>query len=418
LAAIRAESDENTGYLALAAGNSREIAAFLADAQFSDGQKEALLSTLRRKDFVDITRETLEDALSVCRGAYPEDVFRDFVMAPRIADEMLLPQRRKIRALFPEGFSGGAKILAWMQSNMEILPDQGVSNFYPSALGCLRHRQVPDFAWGMVFVALCRAFSVPARLDTAKGRAQWWEAGAWHPVADEKPPVKLTVILPAGQKANYFEHLTIGFWDGQDYVTLKYPDLAIENRHTFCLQPGNYRITATTRQIDDTASVAMHHITLSEDTVLSLSLPADQTARRLKNVPLSLPDGPVKTRWTPDKNGILIFADPGSEPTEHLLREMLEHAEDFQNLHCHILLVTELPEHPTVRLLQEALPEMELCRENDHAALSALHLQMGVGDLRLPFVVCADARGRGVYASANYRIRLAQTLAGVQKLLR
>ena len=125
----------------------------------------------------------------------------------------------------------------------------------------------------------------------------------------------------------------------------------------------------------------------------------------------------MQQRLRKDQAGIVIFADPGSEPTEHLLREMLEHAEDFQNLHCHILLVTELLEHPTVRLLQEALPEMELCPATDPAALSALHLQMGVGDLRLPFMVCTDARGRGVYASANYRIRLAQTLADVQKLL-
>lgn len=417
LAARRAEFAENKGYLALAAGNSREIAAFLADPRFDGAQKEALLCTLRRKDFVDITRETLEDALSVCRGAYPEDVFRDFVLAPRIADEMLLPQRRKIRALFPDGFSDGAEILAWMQKNMEILPDQGVSNFYPSAQGCLRHRQVPGFALDMVFVALCRAFSLPARLDTATGRAQWFADGKWHSTYPERPPVKLTVTLPAGQRANYFEHLTIGFWDEQDYVTLKYPDLTLEHSHTFCLQPGNYRITATTRQIDGTASVAMHHITLSEDTALSLSLPADQTAQRLKKVPLVLPDGPVQQRLQKDQAGIVIFADPGSEPTEHLLREMLEHAEDFQNLHCHILLVTELLEHPTVRLLQKALPEMELCPATDPAALSALHLQMGVGDLRLPFVVCTDAQGRGVYASANYRIRLAQTLADVQKLL-
>jgi microcystin degradation protein MlrC len=143
-------------------------------------------------------------------------------------------------------------------------------------------------------------------------------------VANEKPPVKLTLTLPAGQQANYFEHLTIGHWNGQDYVTLKYPDLTLEHSHTFCLQPGNYRITATTRQIDGTASVAMHHITLSEDTALSLSLPADQTAQRLKNVPLSLPDGPVQQRLREDQAGIVIFADPGSEPTEHLLREMLK----------------------------------------------------------------------------------------------
>ena len=63
------------------------------------------------------------------------------------------------------------------------------------------------------------------------------------------------------------------------------------------------------------------------------------------------------------------------------------------------------------------LPEAELVCLRDPEALAALHRQMQVGDLRLPFVVCADSRRHGVYADANYRIRLAQTLLKIQALL-
>ena len=419
LAAKREDFEEKTDYFAMAAGNWREIRDFLEEDPYPRPLKEQLLSTLREKDFVDITRQSLEDALSVCRGAYPEDVFRDFILAPRIADEMLLPRRSKIRSLFPEGFSGAAEILAWMQANLEILPDQGVSQFYPDAYGCLRCRQVPAFAFDMVFVALCRAFSFPARLETATGQAQWLDAeGLWHPIRPQEQPVCLTLRLPGGQKAHYGQQLTIGAWDGQDYVTLKYPDLVLEGQHTFFLQPGRYRITATTRQIDGTASVAMEHISLFADATLEISLPADQTAGKLKQVALSLPHGPVKQLWQPGKNMILIFADPGSEPTEHLLREMLELAPALRQESCRILLVTAQASHPTVALLRQALPEVEVLPGEDPAVLAALHLQMRVGDLRLPFVVCLDGAGRGVYADANYRIGLAKTLLDVQKLLR
>ena len=227
----------------------------------------------------------------------------------------------------------------------------------------------------------------------------------------------MTLTLPAEKKAQSGEHLTIGRWNGQDYVTLKHPDLTLEGSHTFPLQPGRYRITATTRQIDGTASVSMWHMMLHGDIHLAIPLPEDQTGKRLKNVPLSLPDGPVKQLLPQGKNALLIFADPGSEPTEHLLREMLEIAEDFRALPCRTLLVTQLPEHPTVQLLKSALPEMEVFSGSDPQALAALYPQLGVGDLRLPFVVCIDAQGNGVYADANYRIGLAKTLVDVQKSL-
>ena len=58
---------------------------------------------------------------------------------------------------------------------------------------------------------------------------------------------------------------------------------------------------------------------------------------------------------------------------------------------------------------------MQICQDPEGEA--ALHRLMQVGDLRLPFVITVDALGRGVYASANYNIRMAQTLLRIQALL-
>ena len=141
----------------------------------------------------------------------------------------------------------------------------------------------------------------------------------------------------------------------------------------------------------------------------------------MKQIPLELPEGPLGKLWqqAPDKSRLLIFAEPGSEPTEHLLREMLALAEDFRKLPCRILLLTETPEalaHPTMVLLQKAIPELECFCLRDPDALAALHRQMQAGDLRLPFALCVDSKGRGVHAEANYRIRMAQTLLEIQRL--
>ncbi len=426
LAARRSAFADSQGYWQFAALNTPQIRAFLADSRYPQAHKEALLNTLRPKDFVDITQETLADALETAGaadGQYPEDIFRSYILAPRIANEMLLPERQKIRSLFPGGFEDPRQILAWMQAHMQRLPEEGGSNYYPSALGCLRCRQVPAFAFDMVFVALCRAFCFPARLDDHTKHAQWMDkSGTWHSIRPTSASVELTLETPTGKKLNYFEHLTLGLWDGSDFATLQYPDLTLEGSHRFCLQPGLYRITATTRQIDGTASVAIRHLELRCDQTLRITPPEDQTPQRLKQIPLALPGGPLQSllEKDPGRNLLLIFADPGSEPTEHLLREMLECAENFRALPCRILLLVETAEalaHPTVRLVQAALPETECATLQDPDALAALYRQMQVGDLRLPFVICADRHMQGVYADANYRIRLAQTLVEVQKLL-
>ena len=191
-----------------------------------------------------------------------------------------------------------------------------------------------------------------------------------------------------------------------------YPELTLEGSHSFFLQPGLYRITLTTRQIDGTASVVLHHFRLTRDMTLQLIPPEDQTPSRLKRVELTLPEGAVRhaLESTPGKKAIVIFADPGSEPTEHLLTEMQALEETFSRLDSRLLFVL-----PNRKTLEAALPGAELLEE-DPAALAALHRQMQVGDLRLPFVVCLDSLGRGIYASANYQIRLARRLAQIQSL--
>ncbi len=426
LAARRGAFAGEEGYLRAAALNGAELRRFLDDDRYPQAQRLELLGTLREKDFADISCETLLDALDTAedaRGRWPAEIFRDYILAPRIADEMLRPERRKIRALFPGGFADPREILRWMRENLQILPDEGISNFYPSALGCLRCRQIPAFAFDPVFVALCRAFCFPARLEPHTGEAQWMDGqGVWRGIRGEESPVRLTLELPAGKKLHYSEHLSLGRWNGSDFVTLQYPGLTVESGCTFSLRPGLYRVTATTRQIDGTASVALWHLHLSADRTLRIAPPEDQTARRLKQIPLTLPEGPLTGLLREDsgRNALLIFADPGSEPTEHLLRELLDLAEDFRRDGCSILLLAKTAEalaHPTVRLVKDAIPQTELSCLWDGAALTALHRAMQVGDLRLPFVLCTDDRGRGVYADANYRIGMARTLLEIRRML-
>ena len=412
-----------------AAGNWPVLQAFLKDARYSAMEKEEILSTLRPKDYVDITCETLFDALDTAgsvRGQYPQDIFRDYILAPRIADEMLQPERAKIRSLFPDGFESPEAILVWMHNSMQTVPDYGINNYFPSAYGCLYYKQVPTFAFDMVFVALCRVFRFPARLAPETGEGQWLDdAGIWRSIRNPADMSNVTLTLEniSGQQLHYSEHISIGRWDGSEFVTLRYPGLLVGENCALEVLPGLYRIITTTRQIDGTASVALHHLTVKQDTAIKLALPADQTAERLLQVPLVLPGGPVKDvlEELAGERGVLIFADPGSEPTEHLLQEMLECSQSFNCEGFPVRIFVDQEEALQNATLQQVNAKLhtvktQLCCDPEGEA--AMHRLMQVGDLRLPFVVSVDDQGRGVYASANYNIRTAQKHLRIQKLIK
>ena len=157
---------------------------------------------------MDITCRVLFDAMDTAEPVvyqYPLDVFVNYILTPRIADEMLLPEREKIRTLFPDGFQNQAQILAWMEQNMQIIEDFDVDNYYPSAYGCLRYRQTPAYSYDMVFVALCRAFRLPARLAPDTREGQWLdEKGVWQSirVRQQEETVNLCLLNETGNAVN------------------------------------------------------------------------------------------------------------------------------------------------------------------------------------------------------------------------
>ncbi|MEG0711184.1 MAG: transglutaminase-like domain-containing protein, partial [Niameybacter sp.] len=89
-------------------GNYQEMMNFFQDAKTSDllAQKVQLLGTLRKKDFTDITCDIL---LSHLEGAvafkedFQEDIFVNYVLAPRVASEMIEGYRPELLARLDNG---------------------------------------------------------------------------------------------------------------------------------------------------------------------------------------------------------------------------------------------------------------------------------------------------------------------------
>ena len=112
----------------------------------------------------------------------------------------------------------------------------------------------------------------------------------------------------------------------------------------------------------------------------------------------------------------MVFADPGKEPTEHLLQELLQIQEELKEnqIETHILLEegADHKQETLLRILKE-LWHAERKDKNDYPPAARLRLKMGVGDRRLPFVLAVDEEGMGRFAFANYQIGTASALLNI-----
>lgn len=415
-------------FVEMARCNFQEVEAFVADPGFTPAEKLALFKTLRKKDFVDIRKDVLADAVLSARpyqAQYPADIWSAYILAPRILDEMLLPERQLIKALFPAGFSGPEAILSWMRAHLTILPDYHVRNFYPSVYGCLTNRQLPGYCFGLVFTSLCRTFGFPARCSPVTQQGEWLELhgtdAVWHGAQDQPQSITLSLSTDSLKPVSYGEHFTLGRWNGDCFETLQLSDLVLEGQAELKIPAGFYRMITTTRQIDGTASVRLSHFSAYADRAVCVHLPADETAQRLKDAAVHalLPAGEIRDLLAlPDAPAqLLIFAEPGAEPTEHLLQELLECQAYYNQIDCDIHIFVRNEQDPTLQLVQRSLRRVHIHLGWDDPSLDILHRTLEVGDQRLPFVMLHSKEKKAVYGSANYNIRMAQTLLSIYQII-
>lgn len=421
-------------YCVLARGNLAELDAFLEDESFTDEEKKELLATLRPKDFLDCTAEMLTDTLSAARPyreTVPLDLYQASILSPRVYDEMLLPVRAFIREMFPEGFSSGTQVSKWLSDHVQIVPNYEMKTIYGDIRGVLTYGYATQESFGTTFVCVCRSFGIPARRNAVTMEFEWAELrdGAYvyrdarNPGSTEYTQLaRLRLVNHGGTSLPYAERFTIGrFVDGR-YKTLRLSELILDQEVLVEVPRGHYALIASTRQIDGTISVRVDRFSIDRERSITVRTPEDATASRIRCVDLksTLPDGPIRDLLgAVSGQCIMVFADPGKEPTEHLLQELLALREAYNQSGCSVLIMIATSaqrNHSTLLRVETELSNVFVRVADDMPAFAQMHRTMGIGDLRLPFALALDERSNGLFAFANYNINTAQTLLNLLRL--
>lgn len=182
------------------------------------------------------------------------------------------------------------------------------------------------------------------------------------------------------------------------------------------LIPGIYRIITTNRLPNGNQFAWEKTFTIKEggQREETLRLREAQLGDMLERI--SLPEFEVKdsagntvtcAELTKGGKKILMWLEESREPTEHILNEMLEHAEKFHEFENSISFMIRTPEAKQDPLLAKVLkmfPNVSIYYDSFEENIELLGRRMYVDPDKLPLILVTNGESVGIYATSGYNV--------------
>ena len=435
-------------------------------ATFTSGHgpvAQDILNSLSSKDLNDVTLDVLEDALMhVDQGG-----FRKWKDCPRIENEALYPFFDEIG----EGltFSSPSEIYEWVCDNVKLDDASNPQGLRIPPVFVWRSRTADSRSRDIFFVAMCRKFDFPARLDEVTGKAQYLEDGIWNDVvlAAEAPQGSLCLGIPENAFAEtapansanpvYYTHFTLSKvveLDGRmtcklltfnEDGPLDYGSLFAD---PYSMDEGYYMLTTGRRMADGSvlSRVSFFNVKEGERTVAALDLRSAQDGLPVLGTfdaeQTFLPAsgeaagggaqaagsaGAASARaetsiLSATGRGYFLVAVLGrsDEPSIHAMRQLAAAAAEIDAWGRPVVILggqTAPSVVPAVPAFGPAPKNAVYGVDTEGKIAGMLASGAGFDSFRLPVIAVGDSFGRIVYVSQGYNTSLAEDLRNVLKKL-
>lgn len=410
-------------------GNRKEIQQFLEErsSNLSINDKINLLSSIRKKDLTDISCECLVEHLRealLWKDRYEEDIFVSYLLCPRISDEMITSYRAEIRRLFSEREisdiqSNPQLIGEWIQEKIQICPDSTYSNLYTSPAGAVRIGVASERSRQILAVAMLRSLGIAGKIELSSDEAMYWNGETWYYVfhkAAKKKFGELWLTDKNGQNLQYYRDFTVAIQHDNHYKTLNLSETRWkEGTGKYRLEQGIYRITTTDRQLGGICRVKIFYTSVTENSVTNKTIDCFREAAVKKSMPMQ--DVVLKQENGMDINlkqcfhhkaGVAAWIEVGTEPTEHLLNEMVEAKEGYQKISV-VLIVASKESYSDITLTnaKKAIPNLMILIQQS-APEKQIYEQFQLPEKALPLVIVLDEAGSIMNACAGYNVGTAE----------
>lgn len=441
---LQIDGDTLWHFLRQSCGNWREIVSLIAETPVD--QKSLifpLLSVISSKDLRDADPESLLEHLT--RSTFYEplskerELFESYILNPRIDNEMIRPWRRLFQSAFDTTFifdcrRDPAKIDTWLKEHIRIDEKANWGRAPLSPAGIYNLKVTDPHSYDILFVALCRSFGIPARLEPATRIPQFYLNGTWNELNPKTKPVpsERGQIILENDPANklipeYFTHFTLeqykeGFFRSLDYESSH----LLKNFPALLEVPAGYYLLVTGSRVKDgsvQANLNFFSVTSTGRITKVLTLRKDSAPRSvlgrvdLKGLLDDLDMGkPVKVAQ--GKPIIMAWLEPDREPTKHFIKDLKVKKEFFEESGAVILLLFRNNSERTDFMSNNGntLPGQIQYITVNPAAIGDINtvVKKKTGQ-HLPVVVFIAASGDILYLSEGYRIGSGNELAGLLK---
>ncbi|MDR2928789.1 MAG: Ig-like domain-containing protein [Cytophagaceae bacterium] len=437
---------ELTRYLMLSQGNYAEIAAFIRKENVESPYFLPFLASLTEKDLRDTPESILADhfnagvkELLIPNHTETVDFLARYVLSPRIERELLRSWRsflvKKIEAIKTEHITA-TNIINWIKENITVVDSENYYNCPLSPRGVYELRHADSRSRNIFFVALCRAAAIPARLEPATEKPQYFVDGQWTEATFETAVVEQSAkaLLTFNNfdknivKPQYYMHYTLARFDGDDFVTLDYEsDAAFKKLPvTIILAHGFYRLMIGSRANDGSVTVNTSYFTLDSSLKgvpkkVTITLPEPAGKMQIMgivdmNTRIDMTDGSFSTlkELSKGQGATICFIDPWKEPSKHVLQDLPAFRDELETWNGAIVFM--IPDDKALNSFDASafknLPAQSVFGIDANRTLLkgvANTLQIDSGE-NFPLTLFLNSNGGILFHSEGYRIGIGENI--------
>lgn len=393
--------------------DSGEIAAFCS--LDDDPRRRKYTDTLSEKDHRDVTTEVLRGHFAHLpeQNGMEDDLYFPFVACPRIELEPITAWREGLKkALGERGVREPEEVFALLEREVTVSEENTYRNLVTTPVESWKTGSCSARSVGILAVAMLRALGVPARLSALDGEVEFFRHGVWCKRKEEP----CGSVIFRGDGGVYAQNWSLSRREETGWRLMR----CCGGEMT--LPAGQYRAVTSVRLPNGNQLAAWREFSLSggEKKTLDLLLRGYAVedmlcSRRLAQMSaVTLSGERIEDICRVDgRVSLLLWCEEGSEPTEHILLELMDLRDAFRALPVNIVLLlrdAESLRQSTLSNAAERLDALCLVSEDWEFDLEQTARHLTCDPDTPPLAVICDTGGNAVYGASGYSVGAAQML--------